>query len=317
MRVFIDTDLKSPSTGKGYFAQRLSIALRSIGVEIVPCKSKHDIALHILKVRKETKSIRVMRLNGVYHNTKQKFKKMNKAIASERNKCNAIVYQSNFAKSMNEKYLPRTKVPNTVILNGANVGFYDKITPISKEYEYNFISSSRWRPHKRLQDTIDSFLLSDIESSCLHIVGSLDKSGVSKNVIRRYMSIRNIKFYNKVSQKKIASILNICNGCIHLCMTDCCPNSVVESVCAGIPVICSNEGGTREVANKPPNIILNIDKKYNLKPIDLYSPPKINTNLVADAIVKLCQKTNDRTNSSHVNINNTASQYLKFFESLL
>tara|TARA_Y100000034_G_scaffold69476_1_gene83886 strand:+ start:601 stop:1554 length:954 start_codon:yes stop_codon:yes gene_type:complete len=317
MRIYIDIGLKHPSTGKGFFVKRLSKSLSKLGVEIVPYNKKHDIALHIIKVRKKTRAIRVMRLNGIYHNNRQNFRKMNNIIALEREKCHAVIYQSSFAKTMNERYLPRTSVPSAVILNGADPDFYSSVPPARREYEYNFITSSRWRPHKRLRDTIESFLLSKKKSSCLHIVGSLDKSEITKSQFKKYNKIDGIKFYNTVDQKVLAGILKICDGCIHLCMTDCCPNSVVEAVCAGVPVICSNEGGTKEIVSNTSGIVLNIDKKYDLKPIDLYSPPKIDRSIVADAIVRICNFRGRSVCYDNVHIDRIASQYLTFFESIL
>ena len=46
---------------------------------------------------------------------------------------------------------------------------------------------------------------------------------------------------------------------------DPCPNSVVEAIACGLPVVCSNTGGTPEIIKATNGgIIVNSDKNYSL-----------------------------------------------------
>jgi glycosyltransferase involved in cell wall biosynthesis len=103
---------------------------------------------------------------------------------------------------------------------------------------------------------------------------------------------------------------------IHLCWTDCCPNSVVEAINQRCPVICNNEGGTHEIVRPSGGIVLDIDDPYDLQPTDLYNPPVVDLKKIADAMVHV-SKNRPLIKNDHVDIKNVAQQYKKKFEMYL
>lgn len=311
MRVYVDANIKNPSTGKGYFAQRLAAAMSLQDCCIVDASQPHDFALHVIKVRQSTDACRIMRLNGVYHNTAQDYRKMNNAIKSNREKCHAVVYQSKFSKIMNEKYLGKFSGPDTIIFNGYNLN-HIKLQDKSSLNHIHFVTSSRWRPHKRLADSIESFLLADIDNSYLHILGDIEKSGIPESLIRKYKRTKSIKFHGTVSQSKISHFLSKATAFLHLNKLDACPNGVVEAIAHKVPVICSNQGGTPELVEPSNGYVLPLDADYDFEPCDLYHPPPINRHLVAAALIKSVSESRE-VNREHIDIKNIAESYLSFF----
>ncbi len=305
----------SPATGKGFFCSRLFKALQEMGCSVTNnFNVAHDASLHIVKL-KNGKGKRIVRLDGCYHNTAMPFAARNKEISKHIHKADGIIYQSNFSKQLCDKYLGTFKGPTCVIPNGCDPSFYANIKPEKLKCKNCYLTASRWRPHKRLKDIIESFLLANIPDSCLYIAGDLGKSKFSKSDRKKYFTLSNIEYLGKINQNSLARYLKACKGFIHLCWFDNCPNAVVEALCAGIPVISNNVGGTPEIVQPGGGIVCAIDKPYNLKPVRLYSPPAIDRSMIANAMQKCL--TPMQISSSHVNINTVAKQYLDFFERII
>lgn len=304
-----------PKTGKGFFCLRLGEALTKMGHKIVVnSSSPHDVSLHLAKMR-NGKGKRILRLNGVCHNNSMNVKARNSGLKKVLRAANGVIYQSQFSKKLCDRYLGKFSGPTCVIPNGADPEFYQDIAPLKLKNRNVFLSASRWRPHKRLMDIIESFHLADIEDSHLYIAGDLSKSGLSKNQIAYNFSSERVTHLGRMNQKQLGGYLKSSKAFIHLCWFDNCPNAVIESICAGIPVISNNVGGTHEIVSPSGGFVCPIDSPYNLKPVRLYSPPKIDRNLIAEAMRKCLESV--RVSNSHVDISVIAKKYADFFEGVV
>jgi len=310
---------KKPSTGKGFFFHRLSEQLIKHGVDVFSdSKAKVDVALHNARVRKNNAKYNIVRIDGVYHNTAQDYKKLNKNVFSGFHTLpDAVIYQSNFSKSIADHYLGEFNGPITVISNGADPNFYLESIPSESLYEHTFITISRWRPHKRLKDIIESFLIADLSNSVLYVAGDINDSGLTPKEKKKYHREHSVKFLGKLDQGTLARYLISADVFIHLCWFDNCPNGVVEAICAGLPVITNNVGGTQEIVLKSGGYVVAIDKPYNLKPCDLYNPPAIDRVEIARYIIEASRYKSLKIDSSHVDIKNIAIKYKEFFEKIM
>lgn len=301
--------------GKDFFFDRLSQALRGLGENVMRNPSKpHDISLQSVFIKKTNAKRHVLRLDGVHHNIDTDYKKVNQSIIVKGvSKADAIVYQSQFSKTICEKYLGVFEGKTSIISNGAH------LKP-QRETPKNSIvfTASRWRPHKRLVDIIESFLLADIYDSLLYIAGDLKDSGIKAPKIKEYSQNSKIVFLGAVSQEIMEVFFGKANVFMHLCWFDNCPNGVVEALSYGIPVITNNVGGTCEIVKPSGGIVLPLDKTYDFEPCHLYKPPKIDQCLVA-AILKRCLKPDFRfeIHNEHIDIRNIAKQYRNFFVEVL
>jgi glycosyltransferase involved in cell wall biosynthesis len=97
----------------------------------------------------------------------------------------------------------------------------------------------------------------------------------------------------------------------HLAWLDHCPNTVVESLSVGTPVICSEDGGTSEIVGSY-GLVLHEDTKYNYELKDYNSPPYINVSQVS-----LLPSKTDLGNPPDLSIEKSASNYIRIFEELL
>lgn len=320
MIVCIPSLSEQAASGKSFFCERLSIALRDLGVKITKnINKKHDISLNIVFLEKTSiKAKSIMRLDGIWHNSKQQYKKQNKGISKNIQRADGVVYQTKFCKDAADRYLKKTDAPYDIIFNGANLDYHIDISPAKRNSKIDnyFIAYSRWRPHKRLRDSIKCFLRANIDRSCLLVAGDISKCG-NADIIKKYFRKEpNVKYLGNLKQKELTSYLKICDASIHLSWIDWCPNSVVEAIAAGVPVITNNIGGTQELVSPGGGIVCNIDDPWDFKPCALYKPPPIDKNIVADALVK-CSKKDIVVEKSHIDIKSTAKQYKLLFEKVL
>lgn len=314
MKVFIPSTKKNPKTGKGFFCQRLAKSMSELGIDLVSDKTPHDVSLHLVKLVKSSSKKRVVRLDGVYHDTGLDYKSRNKILKTNLHASGAVVYQSKFSKSICDKYLGKFRGPKTIIHNGADVDFYKSIPPIEKDCDHLFFTSSRWRPHKRLKDIIRSFLLADVKNSKLYVAGNLKRAGMRAS--HPLFADKRINYLGVLNQKQSAAYLKAADAFVHLCWFDNCPNGVVEAIAAGTPVITNNVGGTHEIVRPSGGIVCNVDRAYDLSPVRLYKPPAIDQSLVAGAMVE-CSVNRPKISSDHIRIEYIARKYIKFFGEII
>lgn len=312
MKILIPAD-NHAHTGKGFFTNRLYKAMKEMGVDVTNDKNaKVDICLHIGRVHFKAKAKKnILRCGPACIDKNDNYKKRNKAKWDSVKKVDGIVYQSEYSKKIYHKLVGKRKIPETVIFNGADPKEFD-VEQWPSDYKYNFLASTRkWIPQKRLKDTIRMFERAEIEDSCLWICGN--------TLGWKYKGCPdNVKFLGPTKQKDLARLYKLCDGLLHFVWVDACPNTVVESLVAGCPVLCTNAGGTCELiwANKGTwsECLRWDDMVYS--PVDLSHPPKMDLTK-SRGIFGFCWtwwRDRLRADASSLHIQNIAQQYLKFFE---
>ena len=297
-------------TGKGKFTIRLTTALRKIGVEVInDTNARGDIALHIGRVHYKSRCRRnVLRLGPAHVNSAQNYKKLNKEKYKSVKQVDAIVYQSKYSKKVCRHFIGKRDVPETIIFNGADPEA--KCMAQMGDYKYNFIASTRkWIPQKRLEAIQNAFMDAEIANSTLFICGNTLNN-------RKYSTYSHgaIRYPGIVSDSALAGLYRRCNAMIHIPYLDACPNSVVEALVSGCPVITTDQGGTKELCGME-SVVLK-DKPYDFKPVNLEKPPKINVDDLARTI-QIYARERLPFERRDLWIDNIAKQYLKFFKSIL
>ena len=292
-------------SGKGFFIQRLIGALTKFGVEpVLTTEDESDIDFHVSRFHYESKNCkkRILRLGPVHVDTNKNYAWLNAKKEKALRHSHGVIYQSMFSKKMCDKHIGKAKCPATIIFNGADPKDYD-VPPAESKHKYNYLASTRtWINQKRLPDIVNAFLKADIEDSMLYVAG--DTCGYS-------ISHPRITFIGNTTGPLLASYLRLCNAMIHCVWIDACPNSVVEALVAGCPVIATNQGGTHELGVQT----LIEDAPWNFKPMNLNKTPPVNIDALAEAIIK--HKDRVPVNSEHLFIDNIAKQYAEFFNKVL
>ena len=266
----------SNTDGPSIFANRLKIELENQNYNF-DIESKNRINITTGSYREDF--FNILRLDGLYldsGNTLGDSDQLNEPIFKCYSEFDHIVFQSEFSKKVYESFTG-IKKPNTIIYNGVEDRFFENTDSIEKPegFEKVVIASSKWRRHKRIEECIEAFKNEKLKDVALVILGGY-KSVDSKNIFSLPM----------VHPQDLPKYYKMADAMIHLCWLDSCPNSVVESLASGLPVICSHNGGTSELV-KGDGIVIQLEEDYDYgKKVDLYNPPKVCIETIVSAVEK-------------------------------
>ena len=300
------------STGKSKFVQRLIPALRDLGVKIVD--KKPDITLGLSYWKEKPKGKKVIRIDGIHIEKDRKYNWRRKIIRQTIKHSDGVIYQSKFAHDMVRKILNVKGKKEFVIFNGANPDDYN-VDPAKSNYTKNVIISGRYatdsvRPHKRVKEMVQiaKEYTETHQDVCFWFCG--------KTVNERSKNPQ-IVYTGDLPERKIRKHLVMADVMLNICYWDWCPNSVVEALVAGTPVICSNFGGVPEIVNWYGKT-LHLDTQPLKPKLQKNNPPKIDNNIVIEALDCMFNlNINYRVRPRHLYIDTIARQYKQAFEEVL
>ncbi len=305
MRIAIGRNLKKES-GPNIFTRRLFDALREDwDVKVVPSSKKPDIYFGVIMMdKKPSGSKSVLRVDGLYWNKGDRSgQKMNPTIFKSVRKADAVVFQSHFCKRCYRVAMGRLKTKHTVILNAVSHDFLDSIEPASPPHLPGLVANAKWRPTKRASSICKGFLASNIPHH-LYMVGEPPKKRVKHE---------RITWLGPLSPSESVAVTKACSHAIHLAKFDPCPNSVVEEVSCGLPVLHTDNGGTPEIVDCH-GIKMAVDEGWDYRP--LKGVDEIPAEITARALEDLV-KMPKHSPPENLDMKRAAEQYYRFFERVL
>lgn len=312
MKLHLDNVNLSSRSGPNTFAGRLARELINLGHEVVlPGAGKTaDVSLVFIEPSGQAtggyaRKV-VQRLDGIWFKPNE-FHTKNRNIRSLYDSADAVVFQSEFDRSMVTKWFGPPKC-GQVIHNGIDMARVSAVTipelaKIRSTYEHVFVCSSNWHPQKRLRDNLrlfDHLRRTQYPNSCLFVMGANpDVMTTDPHVL--YTGSQPPEVYLQV--------FAVSNWMFHLAWADHCPNVVIESLCQGTPVVCSGVGGTRELVGDFGLVI--DDEPYDFELADYDNPPDLDI-----SSVRLPDKAALGPHAD-IDIRNVAQRYVSLFEELL
>ena len=300
----VSFDLKdNDSSGKHKFFQRVRESLRQRGYHMVKPGEKSDIHFYI-NYRNKNSKVNIKRLDGVYFDGTAFTRNRNSHILSSMRTADGIIYQSEYCKNMGCQVLGFTSSkPSRVILNGCDPTEFN-VEPKILDRPY-FLALCKWRRHKRLQESVEGFIRSEIKDHYLVVAGPPDYT----------VDHPQIKYIGDLNRMDLSRYIKGCIGTVHLAWIDWCPNSVVESIMAGKQVIHTNSGGTQEIVNGRGYQVK--DKIWIGEKASPKSPPEISLDDIADAYIKSIKSPIVNFNKDDLSIEVSAKMYIDFGISIL
>jgi glycosyltransferase involved in cell wall biosynthesis len=235
--------------------------------DIVNEISSADIHLSYVLFHRNSSLPKIIRVDGIYYNTETNYNSWNAPISRAHTIADGIIYQSEFSSIMVPSYMEGRKhnAKTKVIYNGIDDGWAGEHTP--DKNTFHIVVSSIWRRHKRLKEIIELFLeFLKSHNAFLHILGNLETNAIYNHP--------KICYYKYVYYDQMALIFRKANLSLHLSKKDSCPNTVVEAIGAGIPVITTNAcGGATDMAEETEGcIVCSGDGSYdNISPAPYYT----------------------------------------------
>ncbi len=273
MKIFAHNFNSQSNSGPNKFTRQLFGQLeKNYNVSYTNQQQESDVEFCLIQQTAHKVKPMILRLDGIWFNSEQNYKEQNRIIEFSYKNSDAVVFQSNFNKTLTEIWFGAHKNAH-VIHNAADKDLLSKANPnywndkLGKDTEV-WSCASKWRPHKRLKDNVKYFLKYAPKDSILAIAGALhmDEAKEILSMDKRIHLLGDLDYMSLLSLYKKSSTF------IHLAYLDHCPNVVVDAQAAGCNIICSSSGGTQEIVEKG---IVIIEPEWNFKPCELYKPPAL------------------------------------------
>lgn len=219
-----------------------------------------------------TGAINILRLDNLYFdkdNTIGDTDELNKKIKTAYRKFDKLIFQSFFGKDQYFSHFGEVKTSYRIIYNGVPRSFSSEGFKYEYPFQKTFICSSDWRAHKRLEPVIEAFKSFSGKDVGLVILGNCENKVKQKNVL----------YLGKVHHTKLPYYLRGADAAIHISWLDCSPNVIYEFLGCGLPVLCSHNGGTREIV-RDNGITLKLEQDYKFTKVRLYYPPEPDLDVV-------------------------------------
>lgn len=311
MKIFFDNVNFSSRTGPNTFAFRLAKQLTLMG-HVIADPDDYDVHLAVINATRKTLpgKVLVQRLDGIWFKPEE-FATHNVEIKRTWDAASAVVWQSSFDRTMTEKHWGMHA--GVVIRNGIDLTRqirefrHPEIETLRSSYDHMFVCSASWHPQKRLRDNVALFrhLRKTLPgTSCLIVMG---------RGYEPYMVADHDVFYTgEVPEDVYLEFYSAANWMLHLAWLDHSPNVVCECLGQGTPVVCSSDGGTRELVGGF-GVVLNESKKYDYALANYDDPPTIDVTQI-DAFSLLKKPVGKHAD---IDIEHVAQQYISLFDSLL
>lgn len=236
---------------------------RKMGVSATNNPQKAHI--HLANVRGQPRGLpMIQRLDGIYYDSATPYKGRNSAISATHAFAAGVIYQSDYCRQAGEYYLAKRKGPHRIIYNGIEPGWAGTRQP----HQYPLIVvSAKWRRHKRLPEILKLFndYRQIYAKSALVVMGDL-RGSPNPSVHP------GVRYTGHLSHDQMKQYFQKAWFSLHLSKRDACPNSTVEAIGAGVPVITTDAcGGGTEMCNMTPGCVVVPGDKIDIRPAPHYT----------------------------------------------
>lgn len=269
-----------------------------------------------LKYFKERNLPIIQRLDGIYYPQKHGdgFEKLNLDIKCiYDNFSTHIIFQSNYCKEQCFEILgPKPPNSYSIIINGVDkkIFYPPKVKNLNllNNKTINFITTGNFRNLDMIEPIIIALdILKNKYNFKFTIIGP-----ITNDKIRKFLNRGYIIHIKKLKNKKIADLLRKSDIMLYSHLNPPCPNSVIEAIACGIPVVGFNSGAMKELLFFSEDLLAEVSNKI----FQTYS--EFNPNILKDKIefcIKNYQMVYQRAlkYSYLYNFNDTGQKYLEVF----
>lgn len=310
MIIHLDNVDLSSRSGPNSFALRFSSQIKKLGHSITRDGKSADLSLVFIEKSGAPLAKKVVqRLDGIWFSPNQ-FHVLNTGIKNTYDSVDHVVWQSEFDMKMTTNWWSTPK-SGSIVRNGVpkNYKVDEEIKIIlqhlKKKHEKLFVCSANWHPQKRLNENINLFrhLKRFYPTACLIVMGSNAK--LEKNEEDIYLT-------GSITHDACMQIFQECDWMLHLAWLDHCPNTVIEAITCGVPVICTEDGGTKELVSGF-GLVLKENSAYSYQLADYDVPPAIDVSQISNPLPALdkLEKPKD------LSIEKSVTEYLTVFKEIL
>ena len=196
-----------------------------------------------------------------------------------------VIFQSQLSKQLHKKFVGNIGANSKIIFNGAprnhkhRQGQFNEILKAPR-----LAITASFRPHKRLIDAIClvNHLGKVYPSIALDVMGDIDPLTLTE---LNKVNTKRVFFHGRLDQYSLEEIYK--NAAIGLSPSifDPCPNSVIEMLACGLPVLTTSQSGAAELVDNNPRFIIQESIELDFLQNQTYAAlPKINVKAWAEKV---------------------------------
>ncbi len=202
------------------------------------------------------------------------WEKMNLIMSKAYLEADYVFWQSEFCKKSARKFLGLRKGPGEILYNAVDTSFFIP-SFCNAERPFTFLIAGKINKHSayRIDCCIEALrLLKDKgEDLNLNVAGVIDKNVLKKCLtkINKLDLKKNVKFLRSYNQKQAVKLYNDADCFVHMKHMDSCPNTVIEAMSCGLPILYSNSGGIPELVDYKSGVGISVENSWyerNLTP---------------------------------------------------
>ena len=308
--------------GPSTFMRNLSTYLDDVGYSYKSdiAKSKHiffpiSYDLASLKKIKKDKGAIIQRLDGIYYPQKHgtSYQEKNKLIKDiYLNYATKVVFQSQYSKAQCFTLFGEKDTGDyEIIINGVNEAIFypsNAFKEVPKKIKLvttgNFRNIDMLEPVIKALDTISNF---DFE---LNIIGPIVNDNLLDLINRNYVTYHGTK-----TTHQIAALLREHHIFIYSHLNPPCPNSVLEAIASGLPVVGFNSGSMSELLHFSPNLLAEVSDDVFQKYED-FSADKLKDKIMYCMTHFEKMKEVALVNASNYSFKHCGEKYQKIFQNI-
>ena len=165
-----------------------------------------------------------------------------------------VIYQSDFSREMSSKHIYPIKSNSKVIYNGVDTNHFNIV---KQQEDLRICVLGNFRDIDLMEFYLKSFnsLRKVHPTAKLYVIGKIHEEVQDFIGKSSFYLSPSVEFVGEYTYDELPFLLSKTNVGWHFTLWDWCPNSVLEQMASGNPVICFEPGGTKELVSTSDDVL--------------------------------------------------------------
>lgn len=256
----------------------------------------------------------VQRLDGIYYPSKhgERYEDLNALIKEiYKNYASSIIFQSEYSKNQCYSIFgPHGAKQEFIVHNGADTDYFfpseSILSPPMEGESWKLVTTGSFRNSDMIEPLTEAMdILIKEHMVELEVIGDFKNKELEKYLQRSY-----IRHVGKTNLPEIASRIKKSHIFLYSHLNPPCPNSVIEAVQCGLPVVGFDSGAMRELLSHQTELLASVNSDVIQKYED-FDPKKLAEKIIYSMkhYIEFAQKSRDY--ASRYSLNKMGSNYME------
>ncbi len=246
----------------------------------------------------------------------------NKEMSFQYKLADYVLYQSNFSKYCAEKFLGKREGPGEILYNAVDQNIFYPTKKRELNSELRILVTGKYQEHLYYSLEFILKILYELNKknipAIINFAGYFDPKVLNKllSFAKKHDIEDKVNFKGSYNQENANLIYNSSDLYFYFVHQSNCPNSVIEAMSCGLPVVCSNTGGLPEIVNSYSGICLNTEKNWEKPMIPRADEAIIAVNKIINNYSDYSLNSINKVTKDH-NIKNWINKHEEIFKKFL